>query len=666
MRHYIHHLTATTLAIILGLVQPQQTQAQGRQLRIQQGREGFTIVHQADGQAVVIGRADQGTYGEAAANNPIFRKWMEDIDHETAASSTRLPHHTPAHPIAYTPRTYADASTDDSPLERDTPHLLTDLWGQDNPYNLLCPEIDGKRCKVGCVATALSQVIYYYHYPEHGTGSHTYIDSLGSGQTLTADFAAHTYDYTYMLDTYADIDHTQRQAQAVALLNYDTGIAVDMRYGIKESGANSIRQPIALTQYFGYDRSIRQIFRDFYSRSELHSLLVDEIIAGRPVLCSGYGIDGGGHAFVIDGYDPADGFFHINWGWSGYANGFYNIDYMTSHQPEWNLFRDRRENGANIIQSFTIGIQPLLLTEEIRESHEYAFSHIELLENEESKAVVVTHNLANVGWNSHHGTVALALCNPSDGLPVSIFHDYGREFELEELTDTSYTDTISIDINDHTIPDGTYRLMPVFCDDDGTWREARTSRGTPNYLLATVGAADFHVRQAPEATAHLRLDDFQFPDTVVRWQSPHFSMTVTNDSPAEYCGRIYIGYELTEGSVPYVVFAGVGLYLQPGQTETLDYQYSPIRNRADQMHLRAFYDIDLFTDSIVMLPVEKDVTIVSETTGMADINSTQTDTHTSTATRQAYDLAGRKISGTSTNQIIITDDGKKRSIQNVP
>jgi hypothetical protein len=210
--------------------------------------------------------------------------------------------------------------------------------------------------------------------------------------------------------------------------------------------------------------------------------------------------------------------------------------------------------------------------------------------------------------------------------------------------------------------------MPVFRDDDGTWREARTSRGTPNYLLATVGVATLNVRQAPEATAHLRLDDFQFPDTVVRWQYPHFSMTVTNDSPAEYCGRIYIGYEQAEGTAPYVVFAGVGLYIQPGQTETLDYQYSPIRNRADQMHLRAFYDIDLFTDSIVMLPVEKDVTIVSETVGITsvDANRTNGNTPSTTIQGQTYDLDGRRISGISTNQIIITDDGKKRSIQNVP
>ena len=630
---------------------PINASAQTPQLKIRQQRHGFIVSDVADGQETTIGRIDNGTYEDAVANNPVFREWVKTLPAVDGNKRRKLP-------VRYELR---DTEAPDATI------MLTDLWGQDAPYNLLCPTIDDAHCKVGCVATAMAQVMYYYKYPEQGMGQYSYTDSTGCGQTLTADFASHHYDYSRMLDTYTG-DYSDAQANAVALLGSDAGIAVDMRYGIKESGAASIRQPIALTRYFGYDRSIRQIFRDFYSRRELHTLLADEIMAGRPILCSGYGIDGGGHAFVIDGYDASDGFFHINWGWRGYANGFYNIDYMTSHQPEWNLFRNRRENGANIIQSFTIGIQPALLTEVIRETHEYAFSHIELLENQAGKAVVVTHNLANIGWNRHNGTVALALCNIDDGQPVSILHDYQREFELEELTDTSYTDTISIDINGRAIPDGTYRLMPVFRDDDGTWHEARTSRGTPNYLLATVGGATLNVRQAPEATAHLRLDNFQFPDTVVRWQYPHFSMTVTNDSPAEYCGRIYIGYELAEGTAPYVVFAGVGLYLQPGQTETLDYQYSPIRNRADQMHLRAFYDIDLFTDSIVMLPVEKDVTIVSETVGITSVEANRTNGNTPSTTLQGqtYDLDGRRISGISTNQIIITDDGKKRSIQNVP
>lgn len=624
-----------------------------------------------DGREVVVGRIDRGTYQEALQHNPIFREWVEK-DNNLHSPSMQGKGYVPSR------KTYSHLLTE-HPLLTERPlliemadgassYLLTDSWGQEYPYNILCPMVDTLQCKTGCVATAMSQIMNYYRYPEQGMGSHTYIDSTGCEQTLTADFGSHTYEWNYMLDSYSGISFSQRQAQAVALLASDAGISVDMRYGVKESGAASINQPIALTTYFGYDRGIRQIFRDFYSRDQLYSLLIDEIQSGRPVLCSGYGIDGGGHAFVIDGYDGA-GLFHINWGWYGYADGFYNIDYMCSHQPQWNLFRDRREGGANILQSFTIGIQPQPQAVDSREMHEYAFSHITLIDSTASEASIGVYNLSNIGWNTHRGTVALALCPIDQATPIAIVHTYDRTFALEEISDTTYTDTISIDTQWPSLPAQTCRLLPVFQEDDGTWREALTCRGTPNYLLAHIDE-HHHLSLGPSATAtaKLRLDSYLMPDTMVRWQSPHMALTITNDSPAEYCGRIYIAYTLGPDIPLYGVITGVGLYLEPGQTETLDFLYSPIRNRADTMHVCAFYDVDLFTDSIVMLPLEKDVIIVDKTTGIDGIHADKATATSANNHSAAFDLAGRRIRPTSAlpNQIIITEDGKKRSIQNVP
>ena len=691
MRRFILH---TTLFLLLATSLTLQAQtAHTPRLRVRQAQHGFQLsALDVNGGETLIARADHGTYDDALRHNPVFRELTQTIRQN------------PASP-------YIGAE-----VEQTTMNLPP--WGQDAPYNLLCPEVDSTQCKVGCVATAMSQVMYYYRYPSRGNGIHTYTDSAGCKQTLTADFGSHQYEWDYMLDSYTPDNYTDRQAQAVALLGSDAGISVDMRYGTDESGARSILQPIALTQYFGYDRGIRQIFRDFYSRSELYSLLIAEIEAGRPILCSGYGSDGGGHAFVIDGYD-GQGLFHINWGWDGYADGYYNIDFMTSHQPEWNLFRDRRENGANILQSFTIGIQPQTQAVDSRELHEYAFSHIELIDNADDEnpnsARVVVHNLSNVGWNIHTDSVVLALCPLDDATPALILHHFDRIFALEELTDSTYTDTIDIQpffLTHHfrmvlppPLPRGsargkypllsplsppkgddggglgrgseTFRLLPIYKEPDGTWREARTSRGTPNHLLASIDdSGGISLRTPTEGTAHLRLDDFQMPDTVVRWTAPHFSMTVTNDSPAEYCGRIYIAYELVDSMPVYGMINAVGLYLEPGQTETLDFQYTFIRNRSDHMIVRAFYDVDLFTDSIIMLPVRQEVAIESTATGIDTprVSSLQGEGENkqggvaSSLKGVKFDLQGRRLPTlpTTKNQIIITEDGKKRSIQNVP
>ena len=669
---------ATSILIALTLGIAQTAWAQDRPMRVSQHQQGFTITDEVDGREVIVGHIDRGTYQEALQHNPVFREWIAAPDQAPSLSPQAPllspqggmtgPDQAPSYPPPKGRNSIRMASSPPGGIRGGLgggSPLLSDSWGQTEPYNLLCPMADTLRCKVGCVATAMSQVMYYYRHPQRGNGIHTYTDTAGIGQTLTADFGAHQYEWNYMLDVYSPGLYTTRQANAVARLCSDAGIAVDMRYGVEESGALSVKQPMTLTTYFGYDRGIRQIFRDFYSQSELYTMLIAEIEAGRPILCSGYGIDGGGHAFVIDGYDGA-GLFHINWGWNGYADGYYNIDYMNPHQPEWNHFRDRRELGANILQSYTIGIQPADRVLQPHETHEYAFSHLTLLDTTENNATIIVHNLSNVGWNTHDGTVALALSPIDSATPIAILHTYTHTFPLEEITDSTFTDTITIDTRLTSLSPQTCRLVPVYQEPDGTWSEARTCRGTPNHLLAHIAPGGHTTYTTPSsATAHLRLDDYEVPDTMERWHSPQMTLTITNDSPAEYCGRVYIASQLGDPVVMYNAIAGVGLYLQPGQTETLSFNYSPLRSTADSIRLCALYDVDLFTDSIRLLPLEKDIVIVDRTTG---ISQQPTTVASAPAAATAYDPEGRPHNPAIPlpNHIIITQDGKKRSIQNVP
>lgn len=59
--------------------------------------------------------------------------------------------------------------------------------------------------------------------------------------------------------------------------------------------------------------------------SNWQTMLEDELDLGRPILYSGGALFGGGHSWVIDGYD-ADGNFYCNWGWYGdYNEGTYSL-----------------------------------------------------------------------------------------------------------------------------------------------------------------------------------------------------------------------------------------------------------------------------------------------------------------------------------------------------
>ena len=65
------------------------------------------------------------------------------------------------------------------------------------------------------------------------------------------------------------------------------------------------------------------------SKEEWENNIYNELINGRPVLYSGYNTKQIGHASIIDGCDDS-GLFHINWGWDGLYDGYYNIEATTN------------------------------------------------------------------------------------------------------------------------------------------------------------------------------------------------------------------------------------------------------------------------------------------------------------------------------------------------
>lgn len=203
--------------------------------------------------------------------------------------------------------------------------LLKDInWGQSEPFNALCPMVGGQRGYVGCVATAMAQIMRYYGYPARGAGSHSYIDA---GQTLSADFGSTVYDWANMPNVIPE-SPTPAQTAAYSTLCYHLGVATDMTYGAGGSGAYTMVVPGALRDHFGYSQSLRMHLRTYYNTDEWMDMIRAELDAGRPVYYSASSEDGlGGHAFVCDGYD-SEGYVHINWGWYGSSNGYFYINHL--------------------------------------------------------------------------------------------------------------------------------------------------------------------------------------------------------------------------------------------------------------------------------------------------------------------------------------------------
>lgn len=203
--------------------------------------------------------------------------------------------------------------------------LLRSAWGQGGYYNDMCPLDNGISTYVGCVATAMSQIMYYYRYPKAGYGAHSYVSPCCG--TLTVNYNNAKYNFEEMISSvYCPMPE-------VAELSYHAGVSVNMNYGTDGSGAFSQSVPEALKTHFRF-ASANYKAKVNYNNPGWETLLKNNLITKRPVYYAGSSETSGGHAFIVDGFDESN-YFHFDWGWEGQANGYFSV---TELNPAGNDF----------------------------------------------------------------------------------------------------------------------------------------------------------------------------------------------------------------------------------------------------------------------------------------------------------------------------------------
>jgi len=202
--------------------------------------------------------------------------------------------------------------------------LITALWNQDRYYNQLSPADNDSpigydnKVPVGCVALAMSMIIYYYRYPTIGQGTHTNYSDYG---TFSVNYAQETYDFNAMRDQLDNYNHE------VSKLIFHCATSVDMNYAPEGSGAYSQDVPYALKNYFKFANNITLLERSGYTLVNWLTQIKNMLNASKPLFYAGSSTEGG-HAFVCDGYD-SDDLCHFNFGWGGSGNGFFNVGTST-------------------------------------------------------------------------------------------------------------------------------------------------------------------------------------------------------------------------------------------------------------------------------------------------------------------------------------------------
>ena len=223
--------------------------------------------------------------------------------------------------------------------------MLKSNWGQGEPWNRLCPtNSSGARTSVGCAPLAMAQIINYWKYPSEVSEISGY---SGTGYQWYSNLPATSFDFDLILNQYRYydpetgspiiVDYTEDQANEVAKLSRYCGQACKTRYGNSgtASGSYSYDQRDAF-KTFGYNENLKLIGKDAfyycdnsndYTIEEWCALICTELEAGRPIP---YHDVWEGHAWVLDGVD-ADGKFHMNWGFNGKFDGWYEIDALSFH-----------------------------------------------------------------------------------------------------------------------------------------------------------------------------------------------------------------------------------------------------------------------------------------------------------------------------------------------
>ena len=296
---------------------------------------GFAVISADDLAPEVLGMSSK-RYNEANTNFQWWQKAMSQAV-ETAVSSGRMMKIVAPDPDKY--------PTQVGPL-------MTTEWDQLEPYNRLCPISNGgDRCYTGCVATAMAQVMNYFKVPEHGIGNRTiyYPQNDTSGQAVTATFGDDYYDWDNMLNKYTS-GYSDEEAQAVALLMRDCGVAADMQYGgSAENGSGAYSQDAAegLRNYFGFEDATcyerdNYYGTNYYTDEEWMDMVFTALSEDGPIYYGGSDPDpwgGGGHAFVLHGYNE-EGLVYVNWGWSGDDDGYYDISLLNPSYYEFKVGQD--------------------------------------------------------------------------------------------------------------------------------------------------------------------------------------------------------------------------------------------------------------------------------------------------------------------------------------
>ena len=209
---------------------------------------------------------------------------------------------------------------------------LMENWTQGSPYNGYCPMdlIEGSRSVAGCPAVAMASILNFGETANSTQFSDTddYYHNYHEYYWIDDDHIAHDFPSWPELNVYLDtleihyLNHEPITNSDKAALVYACGAACKQVYTASGSGTFGVNQ--------AYDAYLKFSFTDcslLYATSDslyerLSANMMDAMPAHLAIVDTVPATVG--HNVIVDGYNT-DEFYHLNFGWGGTYNGWYQF-----------------------------------------------------------------------------------------------------------------------------------------------------------------------------------------------------------------------------------------------------------------------------------------------------------------------------------------------------
>ena len=503
---------------------------------------GYVIIAGDDRAPAVLGYSDSGTF-EADNVPPAMQEWLDGY----AAQIEELD----------------NGAQIAAPLEAKSPisPLVQATWSQNNPYNILLPILStGNHAYVGCVATAMAQVMHYWKWPPRPTSAIPAYTSSSLSINMP-ELPVVDFDWEAMQNTYQTNDTASANAIAAATLSLYCAQAMEMDFKTSSSGATTTRIPMSMAAYFNYKNG-HALGRSSYTSQEWADALYSEIAASRPIIFSGSKASSG-HAFICDGYD-GNGMFHFNWGWNGKSNGYFLLNVLN---PDLQGTGSADGTYGYIYrQAAIVGLEP---GTETNSEVMFTVTNVALnslttsrtSSNSNFTAVTTAHyynytsNIfaANFGWGLYQGSTLLDVIYSvytSSSTP-------GKYFTLKER-EMSFGSGLT---------SGTYRLVPICSElNAGNWKPCLGS--DKNYIEVTInGNTCTAVGHGSAGAIDYSVNDITFDGFMHPTRPVDIKVNMTNNGQSDNL----LMYMHANGT--FVATGYVGL--EPGETGDIDFRIVP-------------------------------------------------------------------------------------------